>query len=79
MPEKVRLDLYVEEQQFLGRRQKDRKTSISNVPPINIINTQPILPCQTCHPGPSQVINESAIRSINIPGFRDKAVEKYCA
>ncbi|PQE03476.1 urea carboxylase protein [Rutstroemia sp. NJR-2017a BBW] len=34
---------------------------------------------QTCHPGPSQVTNESAIRSIDIPGFRDEAVEKYCA
>jgi hypothetical protein len=79
MPEKVRIDLYAEEQQFLEKRQKDHKTSPSNVPPINIINTQPTPSCQTCYPGPSQATNESAMRSIDIPGFRDEAVEKYCA
>ena len=37
MPEKVRVDLYAEEQQLLEMRRKDRSTSASNAPPINII------------------------------------------
>jgi len=78
MPEKVRLDLYAEEQQRLEKQQKPPGTSAAN-PPIHIINTLPTSSCQTCHPGPSLAPTASSIPSIDIPGFRDEAVEQYCA
>jgi hypothetical protein len=78
IPEKVRLDLYTEEQQQLEKQQKTPSISIAT-PPIHIINTLPTSSCQTCHLEPSQATTASSIPSIDIPGFRDKAVEKYCA
>ena len=78
MPEKVRLDLYAEEQQRIEKQQKPPGISAVN-PPIHIVNTLPTSSCQTCHPGPSVATTTSSLPSIDIPGFRDEAVEKYCA
>jgi hypothetical protein len=78
MPEKIRLDLYAEEQQRLGKQQKPPGISIAN-PPIYIINTLPTSPCQTCYPGPSLAPIASSIPSIDVPGFRDEEGDKYYA
>jgi len=78
MPEKVRLDLYAEEQQRLEKQQKHSGISVAS-PPINIMNTLPTLSCQTCQPGPLKATTELTMCSIGIPGFRDEAVERYCA
>lgn len=78
MLEKVCLDLYAKEQQQLEKQQKTLSISTAT-PPIHIINTLPTSSCQTYYLEPSQATTASSIPSIDILGFQDKAVEKYCA
>ncbi|KAF8846810.1 hypothetical protein BDZ45DRAFT_709909 [Acephala macrosclerotiorum] len=73
MPEKIRLDLYAEEQQRLEKQQKPSSISAANAF-IHIINTLPTSSYQTCHPRHSPAPTaSSSIPSIDIPGFRDEA------
>jgi hypothetical protein len=85
MPEKVRPDLYPEEQQLLERRQKDHKTSPPNMPPINIILPESFY--QTSYPGSSSARTPALdsfstfapFKHLDISGPRDKLTDEYCA
>jgi len=84
MPEKVRLDLYAEEQQFLERRQND-KTSPSKVQPINIILPESFY--QSAHPGPPSLrtpapdasTTSPPCKHLDISGPRDELTDEYIA
>jgi hypothetical protein len=85
VPENVREELYVEEQKSLERHQKASGTSTSSLPPINITNVLPAPSGQQSHlassaatPDPDMTSKSTLPNRLNIPGFRDDAVEEYC-
>jgi hypothetical protein len=84
VPHEIRQQLYAEDQLSLDSKRQKSSASAANLPPIHITNTLPASSCQTCQLGSSlgriPVPDVPAlIPRVNIPGFRDKALEKYCA
>ncbi len=87
VPQKIRDELYAEEQQSLKRHQKATRTSNASHPPITITNVLPAPHYQTSHlvsslagtPAPDMPSKSTPIDRLNIPSPRDKAVEDYCA
>ncbi|MCJ1284329.1 hypothetical protein MMC26_003660 [Xylographa opegraphella] len=81
VPDYIRQQLYAEEQHSLAaKRQKNAGTSVANLPPIHITNTMPTSSCQSCQRKLSSDFEMPPRNSsLSIPGFRDKAVEEYCA
>jgi hypothetical protein len=81
-----REELYAEEQQLLERHQRASRTSASSLPPVNITNVLPALSGQQYHlassaatPALDMPSKSTPPNRLNIPGFRDDAVEEYCA
>jgi hypothetical protein len=86
VPKNLREELYAEEQQSLQKHQKASRTSASGLPPINITNVLPAPSSQQSHlassaatPAPDMPSKSTPLNRLNIPGFRDNAVEEYCA
>jgi hypothetical protein len=80
VPEEIRQQLYAEEQYSLEAKRQKASTSVANLPPIHITNTMPASSCQNCQQRRSSVPEIPLPNSrLSIPGFRDKAVEEYCA
>jgi hypothetical protein len=80
VPEEIRQQLYAEEQHSLDAKRQKASTSVANLPPIHITNTMPTSSCQNCQQRLSSVPEMPPPHSLlSIPGFRDKAVEEYCA
>jgi hypothetical protein len=86
VPENLREELYAEEQQSLQKHQKASGTSALGLPPINITNVLPAPSGQQSHvassaatPAPDMPSKSTLPNRLNIPGFRDDAVEEYCA
>jgi len=74
VPSEVREQLYAEEQQEAEhqRKRKARSHSLADYPPIQITN---VLPSQ--YPEASTARSVSSSRRLNIPGFREDAVQRY--
>ncbi|KAK8905634.1 hypothetical protein QC760_005556 [Botrytis cinerea] len=78
--EEIRQQLYAEEQHSLDAKRQKASTSLVNLPPVHITNTMPASSCQNCQQMLSSVPEIPPPNSrLSIPGFRDKAVEEYCA
>jgi hypothetical protein len=85
VPWDIRWQLYDEEAQSLERHKKPSTTFVASLPSINIV--LPTSSYQTSHlvsssvetPAPGVPSKFIAIKRLNIPGSRDKAVEEYCA
>ena len=85
VPANIREELYAEEQKSLDRHQKASGTSTSSLPLINITNVLPASSGQQSHlassaatPDPDMTSKYAPPNRLNIPGFRDDAVEEYC-
>jgi hypothetical protein len=85
IPANICKELYIEEQKSLERHQKASRTSISSLPPIDITNVLPALYNQQSYPAfsaatptPEMLSNSTSPNCLNIPSFRDNAVEEYC-
>jgi hypothetical protein len=79
VPQKIRDELYAEEQQSLKRHQKTTRTSIASHPPITITNVLPtpsyqLVSSATGTPAPDM----TPIEPLGVPGFLDEQVEDYC-
>jgi len=80
VPEEIRQQLYAEEQHSLDAKRQRASTSVLNIPPIHITDTIPTCSCRNCQQMLSSVPEIPPPNSrLSIPGFRDKAVEEYCA
>ncbi|KAM0130857.1 hypothetical protein ACHAO1_007638 [Botrytis cinerea] len=77
--EEIRQQLYAEEQHSLDAKRQKASTSLVNIPPVHIKNTMPASSCQNCQQMLSSVPEIPPNSRLSIPGFRDKAVEEYCA
>ena len=77
MLEKVRLDLYIEEQQLLEMHRKDPKLSLSNVPAIYIMLPESLY--QSAYLGPSSTtsLTSAPFKYLDISGPRDKLTDEY--
>jgi hypothetical protein len=79
VPEEIRQQLYAEEQHSLDAKRQKPSTSVATLPPIHITNTMPTSSCQNCQSRAVSVPEQPSTPRLSIPGFRDKAVEEYCA
>lgn len=81
VPGDIHEQLYKEEEQSLERRKKSTSTSTAIHPPINInvhqIPSQGPVPAET--PAPGILLKPIPTHRLDIPGFRDEAVEEYCS
>lgn len=85
IPEHIRQQLYIEDEQRLKRKRTDAAASPYNIPPINIHvlpgqshNQSRSEPPDTSIPGPQGTMLGSARVGLDIPGLRDDAVYAYC-
>jgi hypothetical protein len=86
VPQKIRDELYAEEQQSLERHQKTTRTSIASHPPITITNVLPTPSYQTSHlvssatgtPALDMPLESTPIEPLGVPSFLDEQVEDYC-
>lgn len=82
VPEDIRQQIYVEEQQRLERHQRATNVSSSNMPPINITNVLPgpssqsVMPASNSPSMPSCSV-VAPTESLSIHGLRDIALKEY--
>jgi hypothetical protein len=79
MSDMIREQLYAEEQQYLGRKQRDTSFLTNGIPiNINVLPTQPSLASVTTAPSTTPPLSDGHhTNNLNIPGPRDDAVKEY--
>lgn len=82
VPESLRQQLYMEEQERTNRQRKTSTTNSSGVPPVTIHNYLPGHNAPGCgraivHDGNSVSSDSRTWKPLGLPGFRDTAVKEY--
>ena len=83
VPQRIRDQLYAEDQQRLKGHQRSTSAPAANFPPINITNvlpghTPPLGSSPALTPVPDMSQLPLTITRLDIPGNRDELVEEYC-